>query len=684
MRDSPLSPLVHTKLVPPRLRLEHLDRRDLRARLTEGRQRLTLLNAPAGYGKTTLLAWWQQADARRPFAWISLDEGDRDPRRFWSYVGDALSRIGPDAAGLSPSLPGVGAPSISETVLPELINAIAALPRAIVLVLEDYHRLGESEVHDQFAVLLERGPPNLRVVVSTRTEPPFPLARLRANLELAELTATDLRFDAGEAAALLNDRLELGLSEEGIGRLLERTDGWPAGLYLAGLALAESPDPDDELDRFSGGHRHVMDYFASEVLAGLAPDERAVLRRAAILSEVSGPLLDAVLQTEGSAVRLHRLERTNLLFPRLEGEAEWYRFHAIFQELLCSMLLDEEPELVPDLHLRASAWYAEHGVPARAIEHALAAHRTDAAAELIAAQWQPLADYVHNESFATWLSALPDEQIAADPRLALAAAWTAGWGGIGGSWRDWLDRIEPPSQPVELPIGLPSIEAGVALTRAVFSLNDVSNHLEAAREAAALLSDSPGLQTVADGSLGVALYHAGLLSEARAHLAASVDRLAAEFPSVLGPALTYLSLAFTADGEPAEGLRCAQSARQRSDDDADRRHAGATGLVSLAIGAALARARSPGGGAARARPGDRAARAGPDADRPRTGADRARPGTARDGPRPRGDGRAGAGRGGHRRVRGRRRSGGAPARGRGARRRRAARRSRRRPAPLQA
>ena len=587
MRDVTPSPLVQTKHVPPRLRLEHLDRRDLRARLTEGKERLTLLNAPAGYGKTTLLAWWQQADARRPFAWISLDESDRDPRRFWSYVSNAVSRIGPEAAGLRASLPDVGAPSVTEVVIPSLINAIAALPRAIVLVLEDYHRLGDSEVHDQLAVLLERGPPNLRVVLSTRTDPPLPLARLRTSLELAEFTVHDLRFGAGEAATLLNDRLGLGLSDEAIGRLLEHMDGWPAGLYLAGLALAESPDREGELDRFAGGHRQVMDYFASEVLAGLSPDERAFLRRAAILSEVSGPLLDAVLESEGSGVRLHRLERTNLLFPRLEGEAEWYRFHAIFEELLCSMLLDEEPELVPHLHLRASAWYAEHGVPSRAIEHALAADRLDAAAELIAAQWQPLADYVHNESFATWLSALPDEQIAADPRLALAAAWTAGWGGLRGSWRDWLDRIEPPPQPVALPIGLPSIEAGIALTRAVFSFNDVGNHLEAARDAAALFSDSPGLHTLADGSLGVALYHAGLLSEARAHLAASVDRLAAEFPSALGPALTYLSLAFTADGEPAEGMRSAQSARQRSDDDADRRHAGATGLVSLAVGAAL-------------------------------------------------------------------------------------------------
>jgi LuxR family maltose regulon positive regulatory protein len=555
MSDSPPSPLVLTKLVPPRIRLEHLDRRGLRARLAEGKQRLTLLNAPAGYGKTTLLAWWQQADARRPFAWISLDESDRDPRRFWSYVGEAVSRTGPEAAGLGASLPGVGAPSITEAVLPELINAIAALPRAIVLVLEDYHRLGDSEVHDQLGVLLERGPPNLRVVVSTRTDPPFPLARLRANLELIELTASDLRFDAAEAAALLNDRLELGLGEASIGRLLERTDGWPAGLYLAGLAVAESPDREGELDRFASGHRQVMDYFASEVLSGRSPDERAFLRRAAILSEVNGPLLDAVLGAEGSGARLHRLERTNLLFPRLEGEAEWYRFHAIFGELLCSMLLEEEPELVPDLHLRASAWYAEHGVPARAIEHALAAGRTDAAAELIAAQWEPLADYVHNESFAIWLSALPDEQIAADPRLALAAAWTAGWGGIRGSWREWLDRIAPASPPVELPIGLPSIEAGVVLTRAVFSYNDVGNHLVAAREAAVLFGESPGLFTLADGSLGVALYHAGLLSEARAHLAASVDRLSAEFPPTLPIALAYLSLAFTVDSEPAEGMR---------------------------------------------------------------------------------------------------------------------------------
>lgn len=582
------TPLVLTKLVPPRLRLEHLDRRDLRARLAEGRHRLTLLNAPAGYGKTTLLAWWQQADVRRPFAWISLDANDSDPRRFWAYVADAVSRVGPEAAGVRASLQGAEAPDIGELVLPRLINAIAAVPRAIVLVLEDYHRLGDSKVHDQLAVLLERCPPNLRVVLSTRTDPPLPLARLRTSLELVELTVNDLRFSADEAAGLLNGRLELGLSEPGIGRLLERTEGWPAGVYLAGLALAESPDREGDVDRPARRDHQVVDYFTSEVLTGLSADERAFLRRAAVLSEVNGPLLDAVLGVEGSAEMLRRLERTHLLVARLEGEAEWYRFHAIFGELLCHMCLDEEPELVPQLHLRASGWYAQNGVPARAIEHALAADSTDAAAELIAAQWQPLADHVHNESFAAWLSALPDEQIGADPRLALAAAWTAGWGGIKGSWQDWLDRIEPPSQPVELPIGLPSIEAGVALTRAVYSYNDVGTHLEAARDAAALFSGSPGLRTLADGSLGVALYHAGLLSEARAHLAASADRLAADFPAAAGPALTYLSLAFTADGEPVEGMRYAELARERgADSGADRRYGGASGLVRLALGAAL-------------------------------------------------------------------------------------------------
>ena len=465
--------------------------RDLCARLADGRQRLTLLNAPAGYGKTTLLAWWQQADERRPFAWISLDEGDGDPRRFWSYVSDAVGRLGTRPAGLRAALPGAVPPSIADAVVPDLINAIAAVPRAVVLVLEDYHRLGDSPVHEQLAVLLERGPPNLSVVLSTRTDPPFPLARLRASLELVELTARDLRFSASEAATLLNDRLGLGLSEAGIGRLLERTEGWPAGLYLAGLALAESSDPETELDRFAGGRRHVMDYFATEVLAGLSPSERAFLRRAAVLSEVSGPLLDSMLETTGSGARLHRLERTNLLFPRLEGESDWYRFHAIFGDLLCSMLLEEEPEIVPELHRRASRWYAENRIPFRAIEHALAAGRPDVAAELIADEWQPFGDYVHNESFALWLSALPEEMVAADPRLALAAAWTAGWGGIKGSWRDWLERLEPPPEPVALPIGLPSVEAGATLTRAVYSYNDVSAHLEAAREAVALFQDSP-------------------------------------------------------------------------------------------------------------------------------------------------------------------------------------------------
>ena len=582
MRAEPPSPLVLTKLAAPRVHAEHLERRALRARLTHGTERLTLLNAPAGYGKTTLLTSWQQVDDRRPFAWVSLDERDADPRRFWSYVTDAVGRI-----GIRASLPAVGARSITDVVLPGLINAIATRARPVVLVLEDYHRLGDSAVHEQLAILLERGPRNLRVVVSTRMDPPFPLARLRAARELDEITARDLRFDAAEAAALLNGSLDLGLAHAGIERLLLHTDGWPAGLYLAGLALAESRDRAGELDRFADGHRHVVEYFATEVLAVLSPDERAFLRRAAILSEVSGPLLDAVLRSEGSGARLRDLARTNLLIPRLDSESEWYRFQPLFGELLGSMLVEEDPELIPELHRRASAWYAENAVPARAIEHALAGGATEVAADLIAAEWQPMGDFVHNESFASWLSALTDEQIAADPRLALAAAWTAGWGGIDGAWRDWLERVDTRSEPVELPIGLPSIEAGAALTRAVYSYNDVGHHLEAAREAVRLFVDSPGLHTIADGSLGVALYHAGLLSEARSHLAASVDRLAAEYPPTLPIALAYLSMALTGDGEPGEGLRSAEAARERSDQQAGRRHAGATGIVRLATGAAL-------------------------------------------------------------------------------------------------
>ena len=577
-----------TKLAAPRIRPEHLERDHLLALLVDGSHRLTLLDSPAGYGKTTLLAAWQRADARRPFAWLSLDESDSDPRRFWSYVTAALRRTDPEPTVPRAPVPtGAAAPSILEVVLPQLINEIAAMPRELVLVLEDYHRLRNSDVHEQLAVLLERGPPTLHVVIASRADPPLPLARLRASGELLEIRARELRFSTAEATVLLNDRLGLGLSAAGIGRLVDRTGGWPAGLYLAALALAESPDRADELDRFASGGRHVMDYFVTEVLAGLSPEQRSFLRRAAILSEVSGSLLDSVLEVDGSAARLRQLERTNLLFHALDAEPEWYRFQAIFGQLLKGMLAEEEPELMPGLHLRASAWYSDHGVPSRAIEHALASGHPEAAEELIASEWQPLADRVHNESFASWLSALPDERIAADPRLALAAAWTAGWGGMRGPWQSWLDHVEGSGETAGLPLGLPSVEAGAALTRAVFSYNDVGTHLTAAREALALFEDNAGLRTLVDGSLGVALYHAGLLHEARDHLAANVDRLEAEFPAALPPALAYLSLAVTAAGDPDEGRCYAQRARRLVEEDGDHRHVGSEGLVALALGAAL-------------------------------------------------------------------------------------------------
>src|SRR3954470_16929314 len=235
------SPLIHTKLAAPRIRPEHLERAHLLALLVDGRQRLTIVDAPAGYGKTTLLAMWQQADGQRPFAWISLDESDGEPLRFWSYVAAAVSRVAAPASAPGGEV-GLGAPSVVNVVLPGLINAIAALPRPLVLVLEDYHRVRSDEIDGQLALLLERAPPNLHVAISTRTELSLPLARLRAGADLVEIGAPQLSFDAGETTALLNDRLGLALSHEAIGRLVERTEGWPAGLYLAGLALAESPD----------------------------------------------------------------------------------------------------------------------------------------------------------------------------------------------------------------------------------------------------------------------------------------------------------------------------------------------------------------------------------------------------------------------------------------------------------
>ena len=365
-------PLLATKLRPPAGREQTL----LRVRLVKRLQapagtKLTALAAPAGYGKTTLLGAWRELTPQQPIAWLTVDEGDNDPVVLWSYVTAALVEACP---GLEVrAMPEhVDVATIVDAVLPEVINALAAFGPA-ALVLDDFHELTSGPARDSVAWFIDRVPSTFQLVIATRSEPGLSLGALRAHGELLELRAAELGFDATEAATILNDLLGLGLERAQVEALVERTEGWPAGIYLAALSLQATPARSEFVSRFSGGNRHVVDFLVDEVLNHHDPDVQTLMLRSSILGRMCGPLCDAVLQKEDSAERLRELVRTNLFLVPLDDRGEWYRFHQLFAQLLRVELEHREPGLAPTLHRRALAWHREHGTIEEALGHAFGA-----------------------------------------------------------------------------------------------------------------------------------------------------------------------------------------------------------------------------------------------------------------------------------------------------------------------
>jgi anti-anti-sigma factor len=371
----PGSVLVWAKLWPPAPRAGLIPRAGLQALLQAGLEaKLCLVDAPAGSGKTTLLTQWC-ADAAGPgrVAWVSLDEGDNDPTRFWEYVVEAFRTVEPNLGETARTALHRRGVDIPRLVLPSLLNDLGEVGSPLVLVLDDYHLITNAICHQTLEVFLDRLPPNVHVVLSTRLDPPLSLARMRGRGELAELRVGQLQFSDEEAAALLNGSMGLGLAAEDVERLAERTEGWAAGLVLAGLSLRGRQDPSGFVAAFSGGDRHVADYLAAEVLERQPAELRAFLLRTSVLERLSGPLCDAVLETQGSAELLGALEASNLFVVSLDDRRQWYRYHQLFADLLRLQLGAREPGLVPVLHRRAAAWHQAAGHIDEAIGHASAA-----------------------------------------------------------------------------------------------------------------------------------------------------------------------------------------------------------------------------------------------------------------------------------------------------------------------
>src|SRR5262249_10001792 len=370
---SPPQTLLMTKLHPPPEREQTVPRDRLLERLRPASAtKLTVVPAPAGYGKTTLLGAWRELEqTARPVAWVTIDEGDKDPVVLWSYVIEALRRVCPS---LEPptSTEAVGAARLVELVLPELVNELTALGDA-ALVLDDFHRLSSGLARDSIAWFIEHAPATFQLVLGTRSEPGLPLAALRAHGALLEVRAEDLGFTPDEADMLMNDRLELGLERRHVDDLVERTEGWPAGLYLAALSLQGAEDRDLFASGFGGGNRHVLDFLVDEVLEAHDPAMQSLMLRSSILERMCGRLCDAVLEQEGSAEKLATLSRTNLFLVPIDDHGEWYRFHHLFAQLLRVELEHREPGLAATLHRRAYDWHRDHGSVDEAISHALEA-----------------------------------------------------------------------------------------------------------------------------------------------------------------------------------------------------------------------------------------------------------------------------------------------------------------------
>jgi LuxR family maltose regulon positive regulatory protein len=520
--------------------------------------KLVLVDAPAGFGKTTLVAQWRaSAIERRRFAWVSLDSGDDDPGRLWWHVVSALERACPelDAEDLLRALR-TQAPQIGDDVIPGLANRLARLRAPVVLVLDDYHVIKERSCHDQMASLLLHLPPAVQLVLITRADPRLPLARLRTTGEMVEIRMPELRFGPLQAAALVHAVSGAGLSAADLADLVEQTEGWPAGLYLAALSLRGHPAPGAFVRQFTGNNRFVVDFLAEEVLTRQPAEIRQFLARTSILGRFCAPLCDAVAGSGNGADVLDVLERENLFVVPLDETRGWYRYHHLFAQVLRSELARAEPGTVPALHQRASAWYLASGWVEEAISHALAAGDIPGSVDLIARNWHAYVSVGRAGTVRAWMRLFTDDQIAAHPLAAHCAAWAAALSGEPEPLRRWLPVIEASHLPGQLPDGLVSLEASAALLRGVYGFEGLRVMRESARQAAGLETD-PGSPwyALARAAYGFSLYLSGDLEAAQAELEdAARSEWCATLIGIL--ALSTLSLIAVERGDipRAEGL----------------------------------------------------------------------------------------------------------------------------------
>jgi LuxR family transcriptional regulator, maltose regulon positive regulatory protein len=543
--------LVRTKVHGPVPRAL-VPRPALVERLVHGSaRRLTLVRGQAGWGKSSVLAAWSVVDPRA-FAWLALDRGDNDPVRFFRYAIEALHTVADSVGERSASIlrtPGV---DIIDQVLPILINELDALPDRSVFVLEDYHAIDQAEVHEAVAYLLDHAPSSLELVISTRVEPPLPLSRLRGRGELLEIASADLRFSIDDAQTLLVAHQGLVLEPADVRRLVERTEGWPAGLYLAALSLAGREDPRAFIDAFAGDDRNVVDYLTTEVLAGQAAETRAFMLATSVLDRLCAPLCDHVVESAGSAAMLRDIETSNSFLIALDNRREWYRYHHLFRELLKNELLSTDPTTAATANRRAAAWLRERGLVSEAIFHLVAVEEVEEAGELIALSWLRFASSGEHETVRTWLELLPPGVRNGDSRLCVASALVAIATGRLDEVERWIDQAARAPAGGRFYDGFSSGAAAADCLRTVHSwqLGDLGA-CRAAGDAALLDADE---ESPWDGVtytwLGASLFWLGRAKEGQATLREAVERCrAASFRPPWIACLSLLSLTHHLQGD---------------------------------------------------------------------------------------------------------------------------------------
>jgi len=559
--------LLRTKLAPPPVRAGLIPRARLDGLLETGAKgRLCLVDAPAGSGKTTLLGqWWRADHGGRRVAWLSLDDGDDDPVRFWSYVVEAFRVVEPGLGeGPLTLLQGPGAADVlTQVILPELLNELATSESDLVLVLDDYHLVTNAVCHASLGFFVDHLPANVHLMVATRVDPPLALARLRASGELVELRIAELGFTSAEADRLLGEAMGLELTADQTQRLWERTEGWAAGLYLAGLSLRGRPDPGPFIASFEAGHRHVVDYLGAEVLARQPEPLRSFMVRTSVLQRLSGPLCDAVLETEGSAELLAELEQANLFLIALDDHRDWYRYHHLFAQLVYLELTGRDPDLVPLLHRRAAAWHQANGDVEAAVHHATAAGDYQRATDLVTRHWLAFARRGRVATVGRWLDGLPDAVVAAAPSVAVAKVWIGGYRGVPKQELErWLAAADAGDPGAPVPDWAASVSFEAAIARAQFTYDDVGAVLEGARGAVELAGPGPSEASwMATAALGRNLYLAGRPAEARAVLGrVSLDQLPTERQPFV--AVNILGVVSLLAGEQGDHATAAALARQ--------------------------------------------------------------------------------------------------------------------------